>query len=243
MSDIRDQVPITPPPPNPMAKPQGESVLSKIGGGFSWWIGSLTGHPKAKKATPKQESAPQQSPAQQTPTAQGAPTQPAQGAPAADVSTSNDSVSGDIEQLKKLVGKFSTNINKSVGPVVQKGLQTSGKKASAFGKSNQKFLRTVLKIFFIVILIIIVAFIGMQFFKKLPGGGGGGEATPTSEESKLTVTPTPIVYNPTKPSIYADDPVVLKLEQDIDLLVREISGTNIKETQLNPPVLDYSISF
>jgi hypothetical protein len=228
VADPRSQVPMRP-PIIPVEPPQKVDILGKITEGLTSWIGNLTGHPKVKKTPSKQQtstSAQPQQPQGQAPL--GQPLQP----------TSEDSVAEDMKKLKKLVGKLSANVEKSVEPVVQKG----SSKASAFGKANQGFLRTVLKIFFVVILLIIVAYIGMQFFKKLPGGDGG-EVTPTPEESTMTVTPTPIVYNPTKPSVYAQDPVVLKLEEDVDVLTREISRTNIKETQLNPPALDYAISF
>ena len=238
--DIKDQVPVQPPPVNVQPQVPKESIMSKIAGGFSWWIGSLTGHPRARKPVVVQQQPTVAEPqVQQTQNQQNTPQpqQPAQGSPVAE-----DPVTEDLEKLKEIVGKFSANVNKSVAPVVSKGVQESTIKAAAFGKSNQKFLRMAFKIFFIAVLLIVVVFIAMQFLKKTPGVTIG-TATPTPAENGPSSTPTPIVYNPTKPSIYAKDPIVLKLEEDIDVLVREIGGTNIKETQLNPPTPDFGISF
>jgi hypothetical protein len=36
---------------------------------------------------------------------------------------------------------------------------------------------------------------------------------------------------------------VLQLEEDIDVLEREISGSAIKESLLNPPSLDFNVEF
>lgn len=209
-----------PPPPK-------ESPVVKIIGGLSWWINSLTGKPQARKVQP---------PTAQAPSAQGAQVPPPS---ASNIPAAEDSVSQDIESLRKLVGKFSQGVSKSVTPAVSKGMETSSQKASSFAnKVDKKFLRRILQIFFVIVFLMVAAFIGIKLFKGLPPKEGPNTAAPST-----VTTPTPLTYVPFKPSIYAQDEVTLKLEQDIDVLTREISGTNIKETQLNPPALDYNVSF
>jgi hypothetical protein len=56
-------------------------------------------------------------------------------------------------------------------------------------------------------------------------------------------SPTPIEQEQTQPSIYANDPDILKLQEDINVLDREVVGTQLRETTLNAPVLDFNITF
>jgi hypothetical protein len=59
----------------------------------------------------------------------------------------------------------------------------------------------------------------------------------------LPPVPTIPPFQRFKPSIYADDPVILKLQEDISVLDRELSNTQIKETILEPPSLDFNVTF
>lgn len=197
-----------------------ESVVSKIIGGFMWWIGSLTGKPQA----PKKQTA-----AKPAPTAAPAP---------------DDPVSQDLQALKKFVGKIKQDVSKNVAPVVSKGVaSTEVTAASMVNKVDKGALKKVLKIVVILLVVLIIIFAGVMMFKnlKLPAGlSGGNSPTPSSA---ATPTPTPIVFVPPQKSIYADDPAILKLEQELNVLTREVSGTNIRENTLNPPTLDFNISF
>jgi hypothetical protein len=56
-------------------------------------------------------------------------------------------------------------------------------------------------------------------------------------------SPTPIEQEQTKPSIYANDADILKLQEDINVLDREVVGTQLKEPTLNAPNLDFNITF
>ena len=62
-----------------------------------------------------------------------------------------------------------------------------------------------------------------------------------SQNPQTIVTPVPFV--PFKPSVYADDPEVLKIEEDLTLLERELNQVKIKEDGIDPPKLDFDISF
>jgi hypothetical protein len=56
-------------------------------------------------------------------------------------------------------------------------------------------------------------------------------------------TPTTAPYQPYNPSVYAEDELVLQLEEDIKVLDRELSIVQLKETILTPPVLDFNVNF
>lgn len=61
--------------------------------------------------------------------------------------------------------------------------------------------------------------------------------------------PTPIITSyPEKettasPSAYATDSAILKLEKEIEEVAKEIQATDLRESKLNPPVLDMEVSF
>lgn len=211
-----------------------QSLPSKILGGLSWWVSSMTGKASVKKQTQVAVNA---APVKSNPAV------PANGVQN-QISNTDDSVSRDLEQARKIVGKLSGAVSKAVTPVVAKGVSSSEKTAAKFLKKDNKFLKIILRLFIILIFLMIAVFVGLKLFQS-----GAVVVKPPVKPSPnilsitLTVTPTPVVYNPMKPSVYADDLVVLKLEQDINILTREIAGTNIKETQLNPPSLDFNISF
>ena len=58
------------------------------------------------------------------------------------------------------------------------------------------------------------------------------------------VTPTPEeVQEISNPSPYANDLIILKIEQDIKKIDKELQETDLKEASLNPPLLDMDIKF
>jgi len=58
------------------------------------------------------------------------------------------------------------------------------------------------------------------------------------------VTPTPEeVQEISNPSPYANDLIILKIEQDIKKIDKELQETDLKEASLNPPLLDMDIEF
>lgn len=150
-----------------------------------------------------------------------------------DTTATEDSVAQDIQSFKSFVGKLSTQVSKSVGPSVSK----SKAGVSSFGQVIDKnFLKKLVRAFLIIFFLMLVTFIGIKLFRELgKNGGNGGIGDGAS--------PTPVQYQPYKPSVYADDPETLKLEEDINVLERELSGTNLRETLLNPPSLDFEVSF
>ena len=70
--------------------------------------------------------------------------------------------------------------------------------------------------------------------------------TLTTPEKKIeeVVTPTPEeVQEISNPSPYANDLIILKIEQDIKRIDKELQETDLKEASLNPPLLDMDIKF
>lgn len=87
-----------------------------------------------------------------------------------------------------------------------------------------------------VLLIILVFSVLIPLIRNM----GGPEVEPTFVQ---TESPTPVEYIPSIPSVYATDPEIVKLDEDISVLDLEIAGTQLRETTLNPPSLDFNISF
>ncbi len=56
-------------------------------------------------------------------------------------------------------------------------------------------------------------------------------------------SPSPYEEEITNPSVYATDSAVLEIEKRIKEIEKEIDQTDLKETKLNPPVLDLDINF
>jgi hypothetical protein len=84
------------------------------------------------------------------------------------------------------------------------------------------------------LLIIILFAVYIQFFSKGKTGGVNVATTPT---------PTYAPLQKFKPSIYANDPVVIGLEETVNVLDREMSTTPLTESTLTQPVLDFNIGF
>jgi len=65
-------------------------------------------------------------------------------------------------------------------------------------------------------------------------------------EKKIEEITTPIpeeVQEISNPSPYVNDLIILKIEQDIKKIDKELQETDLKEASLNPPLLDMDIEF
>ena len=62
------------------------------------------------------------------------------------------------------------------------------------------------------------------------------EETPTAQTDQLTLTTR-------KPSRYATDEAVLKTEGDVTLFESELNSLTVKESNLNPPPLNWDVNF
>jgi len=93
------------------------------------------------------------------------------------------------------------------------------------------FLKTIAP----VILILSVAGFGIAYFMR--------SDKKVTQGPPLPPVPSIPPFQRFQPSIYADDPVILKLQEDVNVLDRELSNTQIKETILEPPTLDFNVTF
>lgn len=85
----------------------------------------------------------------------------------------------------------------------------------------------------IVGVIGILSFVAAYFFNR--------------EESPQNIPnvniPTTQPFRPFRPSVYADDPDILQLEEDMNVLNIELSAVPLPESILIPPTLDFNIRF
>ena len=217
-----------------------KSLMSKIGGGFSWWIGSLTGHPQAAKVPNIINSTPTQS--SSATTAPVPVTTPSASTPKPDAAAgkNEDSVLQDVVAIKNLIDKVSGGVVAKVAPGLKIGAASTSKAASGLvTRVGPSFITKVLKIFFVVLLLIVLAFVGYKLMNTAQK-----EEEETNQPGTIEdITPTPVVYNPPKASVYATDESILKLEEDINVITQEIGSIVLREGQLTPPTLDFNVNF
>src|SRR3989344_8892019 len=188
---------------------KNKGFVSKIFAGVNLWVGSLLG----KKQQVQSGSVSSES-----------------GSPVPQQQVSEDSVAQDIQEFKNFLGKVSGKVSRSVSPTITKS------KASASSTVGQivdtGFLKKIVRVFLIVFFLMIVVYIGFRLFSELKENDGDG----ISPEG---ITSTPIPYQPYKPSVYAEDPTTLRLEEEINVIERELSSANLRESLLTPPSLDF----
>jgi hypothetical protein len=85
---------------------------------------------------------------------------------------------------------------------------------------------------FIVLSVLVLAFV--PIIKKLLQKPV--EEMPPVEPAQLTLTTR-------KPSRYATDEVVLKVETDVANLEKDLNSLEVKESDLNPPPLNWDVNF
>jgi len=88
-----------------------------------------------------------------------------------------------------------------------------------------------------VVALLIISSLASKFVSKVREGGKEGEG------EEAVPTPTPVGYQRYKPSVYAGDPEILKLEEDVNVLDREVSSAILKDDTLKPPTVDFDINF
>lgn len=134
----------------------------------------------------------------------------------------------------KIVKKFSSDIADLVKNII-KGKGPSGSVSETTTKIKKPFsLINIVKIIFLGVLVLIIFFgLYIRFFWKKPGQSSGANIP----------TPTYSSFEKFKPSVYAQDPIVLKLEETVNVLDQEMSTTPLTESTLMPPLLDFNISF
>lgn len=184
-----------------------------------------------------------------------------------------DSVVKDLESFKRFTKKKAEEAEKKLKPILSKvekhsdkyldeakekmqdiQAQMQEKKRQNIGQTSQPVganfpnpVRTKMsppiKKAAIGILIVGVLLITVAIFVRMFSGSGEENG-----EGQITVTVTPEasidVPVPRSNSIYATDPEVLQIEENINVLDGEMSRTLLKETRLNPPpTLDFDVKF
>lgn len=148
-----------------------------------------------------------------------------------------DSVTNDIKMFKQFVRNSAGKARVLLTPYAKKStesLTTTTKTVK--GSVDNKFIKITVRAFIVVFFAIILIFITTYLFGRLKEGNGN-----ITQNGRIT--PTPVSFDPDKPSIYAQDPEVLRLEEEINILKGELVGVSIRESGINPPSLDYEISF
>lgn len=152
-----------------------------------------------------------------------------------------DSVKKELLSFKKFMEKTVGGISKKVEPIAATTQQAAAKKnTSVSSKLPKSTFPKVIKILVIALLVIILIFVLLSIF-RMAGQQGGGDSGKPDVTNKAT--PTPIVYQPYRPSVYAEDPEIASLELDITVLENELFRSSIREDRLSPPRLDFEVNF
>jgi len=147
-----------------------------------------------------------------------------------------DSVATDIQTFKGYVGRLKEKASIFLTPFAKKGLTSATSASSAVRTSvDNKFLKNLVRTFLILFFTLVLIFLGIYFFRMLKSEDG------ITQFPGVSVTPPP--FEPFKPSVYAEDPEILAIEEDVNILERELTQTKIREDGINPPSLDFDISF
>ena len=156
------------------------------------------------------------------------------------IEPSEDSVKKDIEKLKKVISKVGVGVSKKVTPKIEQGSEIKYAASNAFKRANgADFIVKILKGFIIGVVLLTLIYLGVTLFRSVGNG-----ASNKKDISQVTgPTPTNIEFQPYKPSVYAEDAEILGFEESLNILEKEIASTNIRETSLNPPKLDFNINF
>src|SRR5260221_6686240 len=153
----------------------------------------------------------------------------------------DDPLHQDLEKAISLLKTITAKLPKVSLPIPSKPVVPQDSQLSQISelvKPNK--LKNILPIFVVGIVVLILVVAGVVFIVPYIKNLQKPKVNP------IVITepsPTPIEQPQTQPSIYANDPDILKLEEDINVLDREVVGTQLREPTLNAPVLDFNISF
>lgn len=147
-----------------------------------------------------------------------------------------DSVAQDLQKVKTIFEKINDNMRSFITPFAKKSATSATHTAQAVRASvDNNFLGNLVRTFLILFFSLVLVFIAIYLFRKIKSD------EISTEVPSITTTPPP--FEPFKPSVYAQDPEVLKIEEDVNILERELNQTKIREEGINPPSLDFDISF
>lgn len=148
----------------------------------------------------------------------------------------DDSVKEDFKKAKQIISSLVGKASEKSAPFVTSGKEKTGAAMKEVGKVvDVSFMRKLVRGLMVLLFLFVAGVLIFRFYKLTQQNGI--EEVPGNTPS-VTVT-----YIPYKESIYSADPDVIRLEESINTLKREVLNTKIKITTFNPPVLDFSISF
>lgn len=150
-----------------------------------------------------------------------------------------DSVSSDIKSLKAFFAKLSSKTRQ----VVEKAIRFAVRELS-FLKDflARKSLKKLIQAFSVLIVLLILSLAGLGLFRNFQKAIKDDKALKSSGQVDEK-TPTPISYVSDNPSVYANDPFVLRIEEDLNILTAELTRATLREGELLPPKLDFGVSF
>jgi len=157
-----------------------------------------------------------------------------------DSTVEEDSVSQDFKKANDLISRVVGKLKGLLKPYALEVSKVSSEKVSEM-KSKVRFGTKTLKIAIgvsVFILVMLGLVYAATFFVRKSAG-----VEKKSVDTVIVATPTPLAYKPYKPSVYAQDEDMLKIQEDLGILKHEISGTNIRVGVLDPPGLDFEVSF
>jgi len=105
--------------------------------------------------------------------------------------------------------------------------------------AKEKMAKKPLFIFVSIFAFVLLAFLGLAIFMSF----NQKNLNPTTENQPTPTPPTEIKEEITSPSPYATDAALLKTEEEIKTLDKRLQETDLKESKLNPPSLDWEIKF
>jgi hypothetical protein len=153
----------------------------------------------------------------------------------------SDQVAEDIKKFKSAKAKFTEKLKSNIAPNISNKVPVvHTTKASLSSVTSKIFdpelIKRVVKIVVLVFLLLGLFYIVTRIFTIFVEDG-------TDETDGVAPTPSIGEFRPYKPSVYAEDELILKLDEDVKVIDRELSTTQLKEAILNPPNLDFDINF
>jgi hypothetical protein len=151
-------------------------------------------------------------------------------------SVQEDSVANDMKKFKEFVKMGTEKAKTVISPYAKKSMTSATDASKVVSTSaDHKFIKGLIRTFLILFFTMVLVFIAIYLFRTLQ--------TESDPVAPVGESVTPVPFSPFKPSVYAQDPEILQLEEEINILERELARVNIKEDGINPPRLDYNINF
>jgi hypothetical protein len=148
---------------------------------------------------------------------------------------SEDSVAADLNKAKSVVNTIKSKLVKTATPVINKAPLIKEQVATV--KPSKKKLKIIIGVILLALVLLMMAKVTTTLRNVQE------ETPPVQEEVVVDSVPTIPPFLSSDPSIYANDPEILKLEEDINVLKNEMSTTPLRESSLLPPALEFRINF